>query len=149
MKRLSYTIPAIALAFTLALAPSVTAFAHGHHGGHHSESNTNYYYCNGHEAHLHDGNGCPYANSDSAQDDTTTYYYCDGHEAHLHDNNICPYANSVPVPDAGNSDSAANYDSSNSANNNSNGNSNTANPVPGRTYGRRTLRHSCHIVYTP
>lgn len=73
---------------------SMVAEAHsGHHADrHHSGSSAGsydpYYYCNGHEAHLHDGGVCPYADS------SDSYYYCDGHEAHLHDGGVCPYADS-------------------------------------------------------
>lgn len=62
------------------------------HSSHHADSHHNYgytdnsdpyYYCGGHEAHLHDGGVCPYSDP---------YYYCDGHEAHLHDGGVCPYS---------------------------------------------------------
>lgn len=87
MKKILYTLSSAALIFTLALTLSVTADAHGHNGGHHSES------------HL-------------AQSD---YYYCDGHEAHLHENDICPYVDAAPAPDA--PDSSINYGSSTDNNN--------------------------------
>lgn len=63
--------------------------ADSHHSGSSAGSYDPYYYCNGHEAHLHDGGVCPYADS------SDSYYYCDGHEAHLHDGGVCPYASTV------------------------------------------------------
>lgn len=68
--------------------PVVVKAHSGHHGDSHhnygyTENSDPYYYCNGHEAHLHEGGVCPYSDS---------YYYCGGHEAHLHDGGVCPYS---------------------------------------------------------
>lgn len=65
MRRLKRTLLAAALigavSFSTVGQSSTVAFAHGHHGGGHCGSNTNYYYCGGHRAHTHSGGVCPYA----------------------------------------------------------------------------------------
>lgn len=88
------------LTVALSILPAA-AFAHGgHHGnrGNHCGSYENrdtYYYCDGHQAHLHANGSCPYAQASSGTADSSdVYYYCDGHQAHLHANGSCPYANS-------------------------------------------------------
>ena len=64
MKRLMHVVSAVFLTGVLVLAPvdlptdcplSITVQAHGrHHGnGHHNNAASNYFYCNGHEAHQH------------------------------------------------------------------------------------------------
>ncbi len=92
MKRLKRTLFAAALigavSFTTAGQSATVAYAHGHHGGGHCGSYTNYYYCGGHSAHTHRGGICPYADDDP-------YYYCGGHNAHTHPDGVCPYAYSV------------------------------------------------------
>ena len=56
MRRLKRTLLAAALigavSFSTVGQSSTVAFAHGHHGGGHCGSNTNYYYCGGHRAHM-------------------------------------------------------------------------------------------------
>lgn len=88
------------LTVVLSILPAA-AFAHGgHHGnrGNHCGSYENrdtYYYCDGHQAHLHANGSCPYAQaSSSTTDSSDEYFYCYGHQAHLHANGSCPYADS-------------------------------------------------------
>lgn len=92
MKRMKRTLLAAALigavSFTTAGQSVVTAYAHGHCGGGHCGSYTNYYYCGGHGAHVHNEGVCPYADDDP-------YYYCGGHGAHTHPDGICPYVATV------------------------------------------------------
>lgn len=85
MRRVTRSLLAVAVAGVVSLSPAVgvadqpfvtTVYAHGHGGGHHGggygygNGNCNgygggaapcYYYCNGHEAHLHNNGVCPYA----------------------------------------------------------------------------------------
>lgn len=92
MRRLKRTLLAAALigavSFSTVGQSATVAFAHGHHGGGHCGTSTNYYYCGGHRAHTHSGGVCPYADEDC-------YYYCGGHDAHTHPNGVCPYVTSV------------------------------------------------------
>lgn len=104
MKRMTRAFLAVAFAGVLALSPAAsiigqvpaTVYAHGHRGGGHhnnySQSSANYYYCDGHDAHLHNGGMCPYVTPSTSVAPTESYYYCGGHEAHLHANDMCPYA---------------------------------------------------------
>lgn len=71
-------------------SPVMTVYAHGHHENHHSDSNTTYYYCNGHNAHTHANGVCPYANATTSN---TKYYHCNGHPSHKHYKGACPYGN--------------------------------------------------------
>lgn len=83
----------------LSPAASMTVSAHGRHGGgHHAERHHNaspeYYYCHGHEAHLHDGGVCPYADCYN----NGTCPYADGYNNEVrpytddYDNGALPYA---------------------------------------------------------
>ena len=79
MRRVTRSLLAVAVAGVVSLAPVAgvadqpfvtTVYAHGHcgGGGHHGGgygygggAAPRYYYCNGHEAHLHNNGVCPYA----------------------------------------------------------------------------------------